>query len=887
MRTIISIILCVTFYTLSAQQHPEESPDHLCTRVCAGQEFRPNPIPEAVRWNSSRAQSCLHETLEEFALLSTTALFQYLVSEDDPFTCVYRNIAAYNNEYSSQVFSNANVNYISQQAVAYAQQFNGQNDNGLYALITYLSVASQMAQYYQSDITYTPATWSNIESACVAVATNPNSLAETALSLRIVAEMMNAAARPPINGNQAILSFAEQLLQNLASGSYNNQSNYYNYYYCYYFLLDIYFRYAPENDAFIDALLAQPSPITALADVATNEELLDDSYVYFDDLSAFSVTALARLADFPELQGAVGPALLSITDHYEQTTPQWTKAAIALASNGLPFAMTEQEIIQAIEAELFPHTYEFDDGRFSVSTPLAYDEVLALYQASQEVKSQFFRLLQDDTPVAGDTNDTLFIKLHGTRDSYREFNGVLFGIDYPNSGGVYIEDYATFYTYQRRADESTYTLEELFRHEYTHYLQGRYIIPGTWGASPMYDNSRMVWFEEGMAQFLAGSTISDGVKNLELIRDRIMARGDVIDLNTVLSSSYSSGNSDAFYIFGSMLWSSWYQEDYTRIKEMFDYLRNSDLSAFDTAVAQSKASATENTQYINYVAASVMDDAQWIVPVSELLEQDDISFAGISQIESELTSVDSALSVISSDINVISVPQRYTITSTYQLPSPINDLDQLRSALEDKLDEILLDVRAASDINAFDYSHAYFKNLMTGQTPSATFVFSGPINDACAVPDIDEVLVENFTNYILLYTPDISPMRHQYRYKEKTSTEWSLLNQTRFSPESVINLSSMNGYDFQVQYECGEDIWSGFSESKEIYPCPDFIEVTMPTLANDQKFFAANTLMSSSVISSGLDIGFTAGTSIELLPRFEVMPGSKLELNVNNCREKQ
>jgi len=888
MRLVLILsVLCVWSISMDAQGHAEETPDRLCTRACADQAFAPNPLPSQSQGRNARAQPCSYSELEEFAQLSTTGLFQYLINEDDPFTCLYRKVFAYNNVYSSQLFSNANVNYISRQAVIYARLFNGQSDNGIYALFTYLSVASQMAQHYKNDITFTNTTWSNIESACVALAANPDALSESALSLRVVAEMMNTAARPYINGNTDILLFAEDLLQNLASGTYNNQTSYYNYYYCYYFLLDIYFRYAPENDDFIDALVANPSPITAMADVATNDELLDESYIYFADLSSFSVAALARLANYSELHGAIGPALLTITDHYEQTTPQWTKAAIALASNGLPFDMTEQQIIQSIEADLFPNTYEFDDGRFSVSTPLAYDEVLSLYQASQEVKSQFFRLLQDDTPVTGDTNDTLFIKLHGTRDSYRDFNGILFGVNYPNSGGVYIEDYATFYTYQRTSQESTYTLEELFRHEYTHYLQGRYIIPGTWGESPMYDNSRMVWFEEGMAQFLAGSTISDGIKNLELIRNRILSRGDVQDLNTVLSSSYSNGNADAFYIFGSMLWSSWYNEDYSRIKQLIDYLRDSNLLAFDQAIDQFKVNTAENIKYTNHVNSSLVDDSQWILPISTLVKQDDISFAGLSQIESDLTSVDAALSLMSSDINIISEPQRFTITASYQLSSPINDLDQFRSVLEAELDEILTDVREASDINAFDYSNGYFKNLVTGNTPSATFVFTGPINDACATPDVDEVLVENFTNYILLYAPDISSMRHQYRYKEKTSTQWTLLNQTSFSPESVVNLSSINGYDFQIQYECGDNIWSGYSASKDIYPCPDHSEFTIPNLDNDQKFFASKTIKSNSTVSAGANIGFTAGSSIELLPSFEVLSGSRLTLNMNNCRNKQ
>lgn len=51
-------------------------------------------------------------------------------------------------------------------------------------------------------------------------------------------------------------------------------------------------------------------------------------------------------------------------------------------------------------------------------------------------------------------------------------------------------------------EQSIYSLEELFRHEFTHYLQGRYEVQGLWGQGEMYQNERLTWFEEGNAEFL-------------------------------------------------------------------------------------------------------------------------------------------------------------------------------------------------------------------------------------------------------------------------------------------------------------------------------------------------------------------------------------------------
>nr|WP_240517627.1 collagenase [Bacillus pseudomycoides] len=43
-----------------------------------------------------------------------------------------------------------------------------------------------------------------------------------------------------------------------------------------------------------------------------------------------------------------------------------------------------------------------------------------------------------------------------------------------------IEGIGTFFTYERTPQQSIFSLEELFRHEFTHYLQGRYEVPRLW-----------------------------------------------------------------------------------------------------------------------------------------------------------------------------------------------------------------------------------------------------------------------------------------------------------------------------------------------------------------------------------------------------------------------
>lgn len=66
--------------------------------------------------------------------------------------------------------------------------------------------------------------------------------------------------------------------------------------------------------------------------------------------------------------------------------------------------------------------------------------------------------------------------IYNSPEEYK-LNRTLYGYSVDN-GGIYIEGIGTFFTYERTPEESIYSLEELFRHEFTHYLQGRYLVPG-------------------------------------------------------------------------------------------------------------------------------------------------------------------------------------------------------------------------------------------------------------------------------------------------------------------------------------------------------------------------------------------------------------------------
>lgn len=878
----VSILIC-TFFCLTSLTYTQAIPNfstHVCSRVTQIQDSMPHPASRETSQNNRRSVPCLYDSAEDFASLTQAQLFNYLVSEDDPFECVYRQLFDFNTSASPSVFTSANVNYVALNGIALANSYNGSDNNGLYGIISYLSIASQMSTYH--GLNYTTTTWNRIKTLAKAITTNPNSLSETSLSLRINAEMYNTMSASEVNDMQELIPYTKTLLDKLANDSYTQVNSLYDYYYCYYFILDVYFRFAPNNSEHIGELVSQPALIQSLGEVATNMNLNDDTFQFFDDISSFSVSALARYAAAPELASVITPVLNDVTESYPEYSVHWTTAAIALVTNDLPFHLDEDVIISNLEASLLPNNFEFDNGKFIISTPLTFEESKSLYEGAQQVKAQFFSLLQDDTPLIGDTNDTIRVKLYGSPADYQNYNGILYDVNYPNSGGVYIEAYGTFYTYQRTPEESTYTVEELFRHEYTHYLQGRYIVPGIWGGSPYYDDNRLVWFEEGMAQFLAGSTASQGVLGLNVVRNVLVNESSYQSLTDVFNSSYSSGNFNAFYIYGPMVWSSWYQDNKSFIKDLFGYIRNSQLNLFDSTIDGLRNNTQENTHYHQHIGQQVAQADLWQTPSTSILLAEDVDFASADMLQNAVMTANNQLTQIDVTFNGPDEDRRFEITASVPLASGMT-IEQLTADAEMKLNTLIQNLAMQSSINSFSYSTGYVTDIQAGPIATAVFHLMGPANEGCGEADKDQMSSKSFSTYAQLFAPNIRPRKHQFRYRELDESIWIELAETAVQVQRVDNIFSLQGYEYQIRYECEADNWSTYSDSKTFYQCPDQRDLSNLPLTFDASFRAAFKVISAGSVQSQAKIEFVAGGYVDILPGFEVVSGGELLIDTENC----
>ena len=161
-----------------------------------------------------------------------------------------------------------------------------------------------------------------------------------------------------------------------------------------------------------------------------------------------------------------------------------------------------QVVKLAFERRALPH--EGSRGAFTVRTGLSAAEVPYWLKRADEVQHAFFDVLGKaaSRPVRDDNNSHWRIFIFADRAQYQAYLEAFIGFG-ATAGGLYLESAATLYTYQRTADQSRYTLEELLQHELTHALSARFIFPGTWDDIG-YHAKPKGWLDEGLAEVMAG-----------------------------------------------------------------------------------------------------------------------------------------------------------------------------------------------------------------------------------------------------------------------------------------------------------------------------------------------------------------------------------------------
>jgi microbial collagenase len=266
--------------------------------------------------------------------------------------------------------------------------------------------------------------------------------------------------------------------------------------------------------------------------------------------------------------------------------------------------------------QYLPKTYTFDDGKivFKTGDKVTDEKIKRLYWAAKEVKAQYHRVIGNDKALEkGNADDVLTVVIYNSPDEYT-LNRQLYGYE-TNNGGIYIEETGSFFTYERTPQQSIYSLEELFRHEYTHYLQGRYEVPGLFGRGDMYQDERLTWFQEGNAELFAGSTrTNDIVPRKSIVGNLSRDASKRYTAEQTLSAKY--GGSWDFYHYSFALQSYMYKHKFTEFDKLQDLIRANDVTNYDAFRNALMKDQQLNKDYQAYMQELVTNRETFNVPAA-------------------------------------------------------------------------------------------------------------------------------------------------------------------------------------------------------------------------------------------------------------------------------
>jgi len=389
----------------------------------------------------------------------------------------------------------------------------------------------------------------------------------------------------------------------------------------------IFFRGVVSDGPFKIAVSQDLDWINIFETISTDLGIINEPSVSF--ISNNATLEIGRMLSYysPTTMGEVVNSVQRLLDFNTRLNSRWLALVTAIFNSGTDCTQftggnvcKNATLIAEVENAAFPNTFTFDNGQMVFHTPLPRADVEQLYYQLKETQATFFKVTGATTPVAGDPNDVAIFRIYRSRNDYVQYQGFLYGIG-TNNGGIYIERDSTLFTYDRESWESSFTLEELSRHEYTHYLTSRYLVPGMWcfgscvtNGGPLddgalYADQRLTWFDEGFANFIAGGTQSSGINPLNSMIGWIANRTTHYTPTESVSVLYG----DPFmYPYAEMIFNYLYTNKSDALKRIFNIIRSNDIAGYDALRAE--LAAIDPTSYNDFILSQIANAATVIDP---------------------------------------------------------------------------------------------------------------------------------------------------------------------------------------------------------------------------------------------------------------------------------
>ncbi|WP_457031833.1 collagenase [Kitasatospora sp. P5_F3] len=611
---------------------PDDHVDHAATADGGGQ-----PGPElTVQQAGSAVAAAPGCTPEAFSAFTPARLADFLADPAVQYgDCLAPLLRSWNPRYAP-VFAPAHVQAVADRITSIAPGLDG-TDRNQQQLWYYLHVAV-LYDFEHVEVTLDAPTLAAVQRAITAYTANQRVFEPNTKNGDALGEVLCAASHPGLRTAQTGL--AKRVLRLFAqpgpyvgnagwnwAGQNAQQLNFQG----------VGNRLEDPAGTFLAAVSADSDYRAAFADFAGYRHLRGTSSEY---LIANSMLEYGRFAQIPALRPQLTAPMTAlfeqVTRDYGRFTPAWSGLVWGVYNLDLcsRYAVCPDDIRRV----LFPQTYSYDNGALVVRTSLDRAAVDQLYYATKQVKAQYFRLLGTDAPLAEDVNSTLTVQLFGTKPDYRAFQGYLHGISDVENGGMYIENGATFYTYQRTTSESYLSLEELFRHEYTHYLNGRWAIHGGYDG-PRWSADEVFPIEEGTAEFFAGSTRADGVRARTNMVNPVKADDDNrvprMTVDQIVHATRATGFRT--YPYAATFFGYLAERHPERFTELYRLLRADDLAGVRAWKDRIGTDQGVQAEYDAYLTRQITELRSLFVPATSYTPNGSLAYAWAAEAQAGFT----------------------------------------------------------------------------------------------------------------------------------------------------------------------------------------------------------------------------------------------------------
>ena len=601
-----------------------------------------------------------------------------------------------------------------------------------------------------------------------------------------------------------------------------------------------------NNQVFLDALAQDPEFVEVMLQVTRYDFyfLIEEDHPLTPRLHLLenTIDILVRLTQLDRLREAGISALTSVLSRHERLSSPFLVAArglenqVACASLNICRDVLEREIL----TQALPNTYRFDDGAivFQTASNLAEQQVQLWYYAAKEVQAQFHRLVETDEVVRDDLA-VFTARIYGTRLDYTIFEAYLSGVDTrgTHSSGFYGGGIMHTFIHNQPGDLA---LEETIRHEYAHYLADRFGLNG----GP--------WFDEGLAEFLVGSTQAEGSPVRASQVQYIAGNERRLDPDGLFKSEYSGGlGGGYFYYYADLFFHFMHQQRRTQLLDLFDLLRSRDYAAYNARLATWAADsqlAADFDAFLDEQIANVswgIGSTPTYVPQTTGLTSD-----SPAEIESALQRINSDLGLrcqtVATGLNPrfgcagnLSAGSEFSgdqgeLSSEDQGEPSLFDLfdasaDQVAQAnegrgalnehLNTRLDSFIVAAVADGAINNFNAMNCYFANV-AGSPPVADLYCEGPLRPADAdwvPPQVDlQVTLTNLSGGSSIYVGNRLALAATLDFPEEAASNvtltWSAsLPVTRVNVFSSVRCEVVEETEQEGTLACG----TVYSEDEE------------------------------------------------------------------------